>query len=118
MASIEVPSDSAPLSASVQFLDAEGNVTTADDVPQWSSDNENAATVEASEDGLSATVEVINPGAAIISVLSVNDDGSEVAAQGTVTVLAGDAVIGEVTFTPAAEPAEPPVEEPPAEPAA
>ena len=114
MASIEVPSDSAPLDATVSFLDAEGNATTADDVPQWTSDNEDAATVTASEDGLSARVEVVNPGAAIISVHSVNDDGSTVDAQGTITVLAGDAVIGEVTFTPSAEPL--PEPEPPEEP--
>lgn len=98
MASIEVTTESAELNASVAFLDAEGNPTTADDVPAWSSDNEAAATVAASEDGLSAVVSVGSPGAAIISVTSTNADGTTAAAQGTVTVIAGDAAIGEVTF--------------------
>lgn len=91
MASIEVPDNSAPLNATVSFLDAEGAPTTADDVPRWSSDNETAAVVTAFEDGLSATVEIGAPGAAIISVDSTNDDGSTVHAQGTITVLPGDA---------------------------
>lgn len=99
MASIEVTTESESLNASVAFLDAEGNPTTADDIPEWLSDNEAAATVEASEDGLSAVVSIGSPGAAIISVSSTNTDGSTASAQGTVTVLPGDAVIGEVTFT-------------------
>jgi hypothetical protein len=117
MASIEVLDTAAPFGASVGFVDAHGHPTTADDVPAWSSDNEAAATVAASEDGLSATVTVVAPGAAIISVNSVNTDGTTAGAQGTVTVLPGDAVLGEVTFTPAEAPPveEPPVEEPPAE---
>ncbi len=102
MASIEVVDTSGPLAASVSFLDAEGFPTTADDVPAWASDNESSATVSASEDGLSASVEIGGPGAAIISVTSTNTDGSTASAQGTVTVLPGDAVMGEVTFEAAA----------------
>jgi hypothetical protein len=102
MASIEVEDTSGPLTGTVTFVDAKGQPTTADDVPQWSSDNEDAATVEASEDGLTATVTIGNPGAAIIAVHSVNTDGSAVDAQGTVTVLPGDAAVGSVDFTPSA----------------
>lgn len=109
MASIEVLDTSGPLNASVAFVDAHGHPTTADDIPAWSSDNEAAASVAASEDGLSATVSILAPGAAIISVSSTNTDGSTAAAQGTITVLPGDAVIGEVSFEEA------PAEEPPAE---
>jgi hypothetical protein len=98
MASIEVTTESTELNASVSFLDAEGNPTTADDVPAWSSDNEAAATVAASEDGLSAVVSIGSPGAAIISVTSTNTDGTTASAQGTITVLAGDASVGEVVF--------------------
>lgn len=98
MASIEVTTESTELNASVSFLDAEGNATTADDVPAWSSDNEAAATVAASEDGLSAVVSIGSPGAAIISVTSTNTDGTTASAQGTITVLAGDASVGEVVF--------------------
>ena len=102
MASIEVLDTAGSLNASVAFLDAHGHPTTADDVPAWSSDNEAAVTVAASEDGLSAVATVVAPGAAIISVTSTNTDGSTASAQGTVTVMPGDAVIGEVTFEEAA----------------
>lgn len=102
MASITVPDDSAPLNASVKFMDAEGHETTADDVPQWLSSDEAVASVAASEDGLSAEVSIGAPGVALIDVSSTNDDGSVAAAQGTITVQPGDAVIGEVSFEEAA----------------
>lgn len=104
MASIEVPADSAPLTARVRFLDAEGNETPADDIPQWSSTDESVATVEAGEDGMSATVSIGSPGAAVIEVKSVEaNTGAEVIAQGTITAQPGDAVIGDVTFEEAPE---------------
>lgn len=110
MGAITVKDSDAALHASVSFLDAKGAPTAPDDVPQWASDNENAATVEASEDGLSASVTPGLPGAAIISVTSTDTDGTIVTAQGTVTVQPGEAVIGEVTFEP------PVATEPPQEP--
>jgi len=103
MGMISVQDDVAPLQAKVTLLDAEGNVTTADDTPQWSSDDEAVATVEASEDGLSATITIGAPGAAIISVDTTNEDGSQVHSQGTITVLPGDAVSGDVDFEAATE---------------
>lgn len=102
MASIEVVDTAGSLNASVSFLDAHGHPTTADDVPAWASDNEAAASVAASEDGLSAVVSILAPGAAIISVTTTNTDGSTASAQGTVTVMPGDAFIGEVSFEAAA----------------
>jgi hypothetical protein len=101
MGMISVADDSGALSATVTFLDAEGNVATPDDVPSWASDNEASATVTASDDGLTGTVEIGAPGAAIISVTTVNDDGSEVTSQGTITVIAGKAVTGDVEFAEA-----------------
>jgi hypothetical protein len=98
MGMISVEDGSGPLSATVVFLDAEGNETTADDVPQWSSDNDAVASVEASEDGMTGTVTIVTPGAAIISVDTTNDDGTTVHSQGTVTVLPGNAVTGDVEF--------------------
>ena len=98
MGMISVQDDASPLHASVTFLDAEGNPATPDDVPSWTSDNEDAATVEAAEDGLSATVTIGAPGAAIISVDTTNTDGSTVHSQGTITVLSGDVVSGDVQF--------------------
>lgn len=102
MASIEVRDSDGPLTGTVTFLDAKGAVTAPDDVPAWASDNEDAATVVASEDGLTGVVTIGGPGAAIISVTSTDTDGTEISAQGTVTVLAGEAVSGSVDFAPAA----------------
>ncbi len=102
MASITVPDNSAALAAAVSFLDAEGQPTTADDVPVWTSSDESVAVVTASEDGLSASVEIGAPGVALIDVTTTNDDGSTATAEGTITVQPGDAVIGEVTFTESA----------------
>lgn len=102
MASITVEDTSAPLSATVKFLDAKGAETSPDATPAWSSSDDTVASVVASDDGLTATVTVGQPGAAIINVTAVETDeaGVEttVVAEGTVTVQAGDAVIGEVEF--------------------
>lgn len=100
MGEITVPSDSAPLTASVTFLDSEGNQTEPEDTPQWSSTDESVATVTAQADGMTAEVAIGSPGAAVIEVKATDpDDGSEAVAQGTVTVQPGEAVIGEVTFS-------------------
>ena len=98
MGMISVADDSGDLTATVVFLDAEGHETEPDDVPQWLSDNEASATVTASDDGMTGTVAIGAPGAAIISVTTVNEDGSEVTSQGTITVIAGKAVTGDVQF--------------------
>lgn len=115
MSVIEVKADSAPLGASVKFLDSEGHETPADDVPRWSSSDEAVATLTVAEDGLSASVEIGGPGASQIEVRSTEaNTGAEVVAAGTVTVLPGDAVVGDVSFevsTPVPEP-EPTPEEP------
>lgn len=102
MGMISVEANAAPLNATVVFLDAEGNTTTPDDVPQWSSDNEASVSVEASEDGMSGTCTPTGvAGAAVISVDTTNTDGSTVHSQGTITVLPGDAVSGDVQFATA-----------------
>lgn len=99
MGEITVPDNAQPLNATVTFLDSEGSPTTADSTPTWSSSDESVATATASEDGMSASVEIGAPGAAIITVTTTNDDGSTATAEGTITVQPGDAVIGSVEFT-------------------
>jgi len=99
MGQITVRDDSAPLGATVTFVDAKGAPTSPDDVPAWSSDNEEAAVVAASDDGLSATVTVGLPGAAVISVSSTDTDGTVVTSQGTITVQSGEAAVGDVEFS-------------------
>jgi hypothetical protein len=99
MSAIQVVDTSLPLNATVSFLDAEGSPTTADDIPAWSSSDDSVALATASEDGLSASVAIGAPGVALITVMTTNDDGSTAEAQGTITVVPGDAVIGDVSFS-------------------
>jgi len=99
MGEITVPDDAAPLNATVKFLDAEGHEATPDDTPQWSSTDDSVASVTASDDGMSAEIEVGGPGAAVIEVKTVEaNTGAEVVAQGTVTVQPGDVTVGSVEF--------------------
>jgi hypothetical protein len=105
---ITVVDSDQPFTGTATFLDAKGAVTTPDTVPVWSSDNEAAATVVASDDGMTGTVTPGLPGAAVISVETTETNtGATVTAQGTVTVQPGDTVIGSVDFTPPAPPAPP-----------
>jgi hypothetical protein len=97
---ITVTVDSEPLGASARFLDSKGNETTPDEVPEWTSSDENVATVEPAGDGLSAVVTVNSPGATVIEVSTVETNtNTEIVAQGTVTVQPGDTVIGDVSFS-------------------
>lgn len=96
--SITVADDSGPLSATVTFRDAKGYETQPSGTPQWSSTDRNVASIEASEDGLSATITVGAPGAAVIECSETDESGEEIVAQGTVTVQPGDAEIGDVNF--------------------
>jgi hypothetical protein len=100
---ITVQEDHAPLKASVVFKDVNGLVVQPDDIPRWSSSDETTASVSSAEDGMSAEVTIVAPGATVIEVASTESNtGVEVIAQGTVTVqpiLPGDTAIGEVTFT-------------------
>lgn len=104
-----VDADTTPLDYSVEFDDAAGQVAAEAAPPVHSSSDESVGTVEASEDGLSG---VFTPtgkeGATLVSVGAVNADGSPVlgsdgnpvVASGTVTVTAGPAATGSLTFTP------------------
>lgn len=100
MGAITVKDSDPAFDATVSFVDAKGAPTSPDDIPAWSSDNEDAATVAAADDGLTASVTPGMPGAAVISVSSTDTDGSVITAQGTVTVQPGEAVIGNVEFAP------------------
>jgi hypothetical protein len=111
MGEITVTVDDAPLDATVKFLDSKGNETTPDETPEWTSSDENVATVEAGEDGMTATVTPNAPGAAVIEVSTVEENtGEEILAAGTVTVQPGDTVIGSVEFSEAEEETEEPAE--------
>src|SRR6478735_6390416 len=78
MGQITVKDSDAPLGATVTFLDAKGATTTPDSVPTWASSDETVATVQVSDDGLSAVVTIGNPGATVISVDTTDNDGTVV----------------------------------------
>lgn len=99
MGEITVPDTNQALTANVTFMDADGNQTTPDDVPQWTSSDESVASVSADEAGTSATVQVAGVGATVIEVRTTDDDGDEHVFQGTVTVQPGDVEVGEITFS-------------------
>ena len=102
--------DDKTVAASVAFTDAKGKPAKVDGVPVWASDNEDAATVVAAADGMSA---VVSPGAlanpepwtANITVTADADLGAgmtPIIGTGSVTVTGGTASIVEIKF---AEPA-------------
>jgi uncharacterized protein YjdB len=109
MGEITVNAGDPPVSATVAYKDAAGNPTEPFDVPEWESSDDSIATVEQTDDGMTATVTPVGSGdgaggaAAVISVVAHDDDGEEVRAEGTITVRPGDIAIGEITFTAGAE---------------
>lgn len=102
-----------PISASVSYINqATGDPAEASDTPVWASADDSIASVEASEDGLSATVTPVSSGeadggtAVVISVVAHDKEGDEVRSEGTVTVRpGGEVLIGEITFSAGEEPA-------------
>lgn len=95
-------SDTTPKNVSASFKDAAGQGAKLDDVPTWSSSDETVATVQASDDGLSAVVTPLGvEGATLIKAETVDQDGTAVDASGTLTVTGGEAVSGDLTFTDA-----------------
>lgn len=98
-----VSDEVASVPATASFFDAKGASAMPDGIPAWTSSDESVAMVSASEDGLSADIAVGLPGFANIEVRSQETDNEtgepyELVAQGTLTVTAGDAVIGSVDF--------------------
>jgi hypothetical protein len=103
---IQVQDDSGPLNATATFLDARGNPTSPGATPVWTSSDDNVATVEASDDGMSATVTIVGGvGATQITCTdpeSEADDTDDIVSVGTVSVVPGRAVVGNIEFTPEA----------------
>lgn len=95
----------APIPVSVVFLDASGQPATLNDVPQWASSDTTVASVDASADptGLSAVVTPTGQeGATLVTVDTIDADGTDVKGAGTLTVIAGAAATAEITFQQAA----------------
>lgn len=106
MGEITVNEGDPPISATVSYVSAStGEPAEASDTPVWSSADEVIASVEASEDGMSATVTPVSSGdadggtAVVISVVAHDREGDEIRSEGTVTVRPGDEqLIGDITF--------------------
>ena len=92
--------------ASVSFTDAKGKPARVDGIPVWASDNDDAATVVAADDGMSATVTPgtltgPEPWTANITVTADADLGEGVQpiiGTGSVTVTGGTAAVVEIKF--------------------
>ena len=113
MGEITVNEGDAPISATVSYVHAEtGEPAQAADTPVWSSADDSIASVEASGDGMSATVTPVSSGdaeggtAVVISVVAHDAEGDEVRSEGTVTVRPdpNEVLIGEITFQSGGEP--------------
>ncbi len=101
MSDVTVPDTTPTQTATVTYLDADGDPATPASTPAWSSSDESIATVDASADptGLTATVTLTGAvGSATISAATTNNDGTLVTASGTVTVTAAEPATGDVTF--------------------
>ena len=101
MSDVTVPDTTPTQTATVAYLDVDGDPTTPQSVPAWSSSDETIATVDASADpsGLTATVTLHGAiGSATISAATTNNDGTVVTASGTITVAASEPASGDVTF--------------------
>jgi hypothetical protein len=107
MGEITVNEGDAPFSAAVSYVNAKtGEPASAADTPVWESADDSIASVEASGDGLSATVTPVSSGdadggtAVVISVVAHDAEGDEVRSEGTVTVRPdpNEVLIGEITF--------------------
>lgn len=111
MGEITVHEGDPPISASVSYVNATtGEPAEASDTPVWESSDSTIASVEASSDGLSATVTPVSSGdadggtAVVISVVAHDREGDEIRSEGTVTVRPGDEqLIGDITFTAGAD---------------
>jgi hypothetical protein len=108
MGEITVNEGDPTISATVSYVNkATGNPAEASDTPVWESSDSTIASVEASSDGLSATVTPVSSGdadggtAVVISVVAHDAEGDEVRSEGTVTVRPNpdEVLIGEITFS-------------------
>lgn len=106
MSDVTLTDDAGPQDIAIQFLDAKGNQATPGATPEWSSSDESVGTLDVADDGMSA---VFTPsgevGATQLVALdpeSEVDDTDDVNVVGTISVVSGKAVSGEMTITPQA----------------
>jgi hypothetical protein len=103
MGQITVKDSAGPFRAALSFVDAKGSPTEPDDVPVWEIADETVATAVVDADGKGAEFTPGSPGDAEaattqVTVTSTDNDGTVVTAIGSITVVSGEAVLGDVTF--------------------
>src|SRR5258706_7052954 len=103
MGQITVKDSDGAFRAAIAFVDAKGSPTEPDDVPQWAIADESVATAVVDDDGKGAEFTPGSPGAAEaattqVTVTSTDTDGTVVTAVGSITVVSGEAVLGDVSF--------------------
>lgn len=102
MGSTSVPDNSGPVTATATATDADGQPTTVQSPPTWTSSNEDVATVDSSGDpsGLTAVVTPVGIGESDIVASTVNDDGTVVSSPAaSFTVTAGPPASLDVEFS-------------------
>ena len=100
MGEITVADDETTLTSHINPLDSEGQQTTLDSPPTYSSSDENVAVAAASDDGLDATYTIGSPGDAVITVDTGVDDGQggTIQGKGTIHVTPGGVATLSVDF--------------------
>lgn len=102
MGSTSVPDNSGPVTATATTTDADGQPTTFQSPPTWTSSDESVATVDGSGDpsGLTAVVTPVGIGESDIVASTVNDDGTVVSSPpAAFTVTAGPPAAIDVEFS-------------------
>lgn len=93
------------LNGSVAFTNAKGNPARVDGIPVWAIGGDPIGTVTASDDGMSASVDLNGTlGTAQISVTADADLGAGVRSLvvlGDLQIVAGEAIAGSINFTAA-----------------
>lgn len=99
MGQISVPdSDLTPKTATVTFTDESGHATAPEGIPEWASDNDLIATVDASADPSGLTAEVSPTGQIGTANITATDATSGVVGSGVFNVTAGPPVAADVEF--------------------
>ena len=105
MADLVVRDSDPDATVSVTLLDAQGNPTTPDTIPEWAEDsNGTVLTLTPAADGLSATLSWKAPGTSNVTFSVTDNDGTKVVGTGSVQVDPGEAVKVQLNFTPGQAP--------------
>jgi hypothetical protein len=99
MGTLEVQDSDLPFKATIKLVDSAGTELKLAETAVWTVDTPSVVTLEVAGDGLSAIGEIGAPGSTTITAVSRDADGeTKLVFQGTVVVVEGAAVMGEIDF--------------------